>query len=155
MPTTPPPASPPPPPPGASSQVDYAAPPAPRRRPITDVPLTVVLVLAAGAVTYLMVFVAPRCESTLLNYGARVSGVTRWALKTARTIGPADWAALWAPAFVLPVLWASFRPWPPRRRTGRGGYVLLGVVLAGAVLAFFVVALIVPMIEATHTVPDR
>src|SRR5690242_8832006 len=113
----------------SSSRVDYATPPPPRRRPFTDLPLTVVLVLAAAAITYVMIFVAPRCEATLMNYGAALSGATRWTLTTARTIGPAGWAALWVPAIVLPVLWASFRPWPPRRRTRPGAYVLLAVVL--------------------------
>jgi type II secretory pathway component PulF len=120
---------------------------------VTDVPLTVVLMLVAAAISYVLLFVAPKCQATLTNYGARWSAATRWTLQAARSIGPAGWAALWAPAVVLPVLWAHLRPWPPRRPERLGPYLLVGVVLTGAVVAFVVVALILPLIEATHAAP--
>jgi hypothetical protein len=138
------------------SPLDYQTPPhsfAPRR-PIVDAPLLVTGLLFAVVVSILTLIVSLRFEAVFRDFGTKLPAITLSVLQFCRICRSGGltlvWAAMLAPAFLVPLL----RPWPPAdpRRRSSPLARLLATLLFGLFTAWIALGLFVPYVNLIDTV---
>jgi hypothetical protein len=140
----------PPPLPSPGSPLEYQTPPhthAPPR-PIVDAPLLITGIAFAVVVTILTLSLSLRLEAIFRDFGTKLPVVTLSVLQFCRICRggalPLVWAAMLAPAFLVPLL----RPWPPadpRRRYSRLAR-MIATLLFGLLTAWIALGLFIPYV---------